>query len=62
MVMNCAKGAEDRASLLLDGKWQGRMDPEKVGEKRTWFSAQTQFKDQANVPGCWDNEGLRHGA
>lgn len=49
---------EDRASFNLDGKWQGRMDPEKVGEKQPWFSAQTRFKDEANVPGCWDNEGF----
>ena len=53
-----APAPEARASLSLDGKWQGRMDPERVGEARQWFSGLAPFRDQATVPGCWDSEGF----
>lgn len=53
-----ATAAAQQTSLPLDGKWQGRMDPDKVGEAQKWFAAGTRFKDQASVPGCWDNEGF----
>ena len=55
---NSVSAAEDRAVVWLDGKWQGRMDQEKRGEKEQWFSPRMQFKDKANVPGCWDNDGF----
>jgi hypothetical protein len=53
-----APAPEERASLSLDGKWQGRMDPERVGEAQQWFSGLAPFRDQATVPGCWDSEGF----
>jgi hypothetical protein len=58
MTVAQAPGIDDRPCVSLDGKWQGRMDPDKVGEAQQWFSPAKPFEREATVPGCWDSEGF----
>jgi hypothetical protein len=58
IVLTGLHASEERPTLGLDGRWQARMDPDQVGESQRWFSAAILFNHEANVPGCWDNEGF----
>jgi beta-galactosidase len=45
------------AAISLSGKWSFRLDPDSVGKRDRWFSADTTFPEHIQVPGCWDAQG-----
>ncbi len=50
--------AEGRILKPLDGAWTFKLDPDKIGERDRWFSAQVPFQDTIFVPGAWDVQGF----
>ena len=48
----------DRPRLLLNGTWDFRLDPEKVGESQQWWSANVEYPHQIPVPGIWQAHGF----
>lgn len=48
---------EGRIVKELDGTWQFKLDPEKIGEENRWFRAETAFPNKIIVPGAWDVQG-----
>ncbi|MDJ1504196.1 glycoside hydrolase family 2 TIM barrel-domain containing protein [Xanthocytophaga agilis] len=51
-----AQSTSNQESLLLNGKWDFRIDPENIGEERGWHTSGFQAAgwDAMEVPGNWD--------
>lgn len=48
-----------RVELSLDGEWQVKMDPDRVGFEEKWFAdADLVYEDRQPVPGNWNANGL----
>lgn len=47
-----------RPSLLLNGTWDFRLDPEKKGVSEQWWSADAEYPHQIPVPGIWQAHGF----
>ncbi len=41
--------------LNLNGAWEFRFDPERVGHERRWFEHNESWPDQIIVPFCWES-------
>ena len=49
-----------RATIRLNGGWDFALDPNKVGDGRTWFRPDVPLpgKVTIQVPGCWEAQGI----
>ncbi|MBN2293986.1 MAG: hypothetical protein JXM70_16280 [Pirellulales bacterium] len=48
----------ERPRMLLNGVWDFRLDPEKLGETQKWWSENTDYPHKIPVPGIWQAHGF----
>ena len=57
-VLARSAAAEGRETVPLDGQWEFRLDPERIGEAERWFEAAVPFEQRIRVPGEWGSQGF----
>ncbi len=58
LAVCCTPCAQAREQLDLDGSWEFRLDPQRVGVTERWFEASVPFPDRIRVPGNWQAQGF----
>ena len=44
--------------MSLGGAWRFRLDPEDRGSRERWFGDAGMFREEIEVPGCWQGQGF----
>lgn len=57
-IQSSGGATASREILWLDGPWQFALDPNRVGLKEEWFSAQKTLDASTSVPGSWQTQGF----